>query len=150
MSEPNPGEPSAEDPRLLDALGQTALVIVGLLTSIAAEHDLSLTQARVLGILRDRRLRMTDLADYLGLERSTLSGLIDRAAGRGLVERSRSAEDGRSIEVALTDVGQQFASRAERDIAAALAPFTARLSPSERTSLTTLLERMLATGASDA
>ena len=33
---------------------------------LAADHDLSLTQLRVLGILRDRRLKMSELASYLG------------------------------------------------------------------------------------
>jgi hypothetical protein len=39
--------------------------------------------------LRDRRLKMTALADYLGLEKSTMTGLVDRAEKRGLLERAR-------------------------------------------------------------
>ncbi len=79
----------------MDALAQSGFAVMGVLTRIGAEHDLSLTQMRVLGILRDRRLRMAELAGFLGLERSTLSGLVDRAEARGLLERGRSAEDGR-------------------------------------------------------
>jgi len=37
------------------------------LNRIGTEHDLSLTQLRVLGILRDRRVKMSELAGYLGL-----------------------------------------------------------------------------------
>ncbi|MCU1407511.1 MAG: Transcriptional regulator, MarR family protein, partial [Glaciihabitans sp.] len=73
---------------LIDALAQSAFVTMGALTRIASENDLSLTQLRVLAILRDRRLRMTDLVGYLGLEKSTLTGLIDRAESRGLVSRA--------------------------------------------------------------
>lgn len=41
---------------------------MAVLTKVAADNELSLTQLRVLAILRDRRLRMTALAGYLGLE----------------------------------------------------------------------------------
>ncbi len=50
---------------LTDALAQSAFVVMGALTRIAAEHDLSLTQLRVFGILRDREPRMSELADFL-------------------------------------------------------------------------------------
>ena len=54
---------------LVDALVQAAFVTMAVLNKLSAENDLSLTQLRVLAILRDRRLRMTTLADYLGLEK---------------------------------------------------------------------------------
>ncbi len=37
---------------LIDALVQTSIVTMAVLSKIGAEHDLSLTQLRVLGILR--------------------------------------------------------------------------------------------------
>lgn len=134
--------PSLE-PQLLDALSQTTLTVAAILTSVGAEHDLSLTQVRMLGILLDRTARMAELADHLGLERSTLSGLVDRAEKRGLVVRTRSSEDRRALDVALTDEGRLLARRGEAEIGRALAPLTARLTADERASLTTLLERML-------
>ena len=66
-----------------------SFALMAVLTEVAAEHDLSLTQLRVLGILRDREPTMADLATFTGLERSTISGLIDRAAQRGLVDQDR-------------------------------------------------------------
>ena len=96
---------------MIDALVQASFVTMAVLTRIGAEHDLSLTQLRVLAILRDRRPRMSVLADHLGLEKSTMSGLVDRAASRGLLARHTAAEDGRAIHVSLTDdppVAQAF------------------------------------------
>jgi hypothetical protein len=87
---------------LVDTLVQSAFATMAVLTRIAAEHDLSLTQLRVLAILRDRRPRMTALADYLGLEKSTMSGLVDRAERRGLLERVPGAGDGRAVDVQLS------------------------------------------------
>ena len=51
---------------LVDALAQAAFVTMAVLTKVAADNELSLTQLRVLAILRDRRLRMAVLAGYLG------------------------------------------------------------------------------------
>ncbi len=86
-------------PCLPDALAQAAFTTMAILNKLAAEHDLSLTQLRVAGILRDRRLRMVELAGYLGLEKSTMTGLVDRAEKRGLMARAPNADDGRAIDV---------------------------------------------------
>src|SRR5262245_48811324 len=74
-------------------------------TKVAAENDLSLTQLRVLAILRDRRGTMTALAAHLGLDRSTVTGLVDRAQRRGLLARAPNADDGRATDVFLTRRG---------------------------------------------
>lgn len=52
---------------LADALVTTAFVTMAVINKIGAENDLSLSLIRVLGILWDRRPRMAELADYLGL-----------------------------------------------------------------------------------
>ena len=68
----------AVDDELMDGLVQVSFAVVATLTQLGAAYDLSLTQLRVLAILRDREPRMAELADHLGLDRSTVSGLIDR------------------------------------------------------------------------
>jgi DNA-binding MarR family transcriptional regulator len=128
---------------LVDALAQSAFATIAVITRVGAERDLSLTQMRVLGILRDRRLRMTDLARLLGLEKSTMSGLVDRAEKRGLLARAPSDEDGRSIEVFLTPAGAELAARGSARIRDELSPMTGRLTPDEQLQLGTLLERTL-------
>lgn len=127
-----------------DALVRSAFQVMGVLTRIGAEHDLSLTQLRVLGILRDRRVRVTDLAAYLGLDKSTLSGLVDRAQRRGLLERGRNRADGRVVEVFITPAGHDLDERLREEIRQALAPATGRLDPEQRDHLVRLLELVLA------
>lgn len=105
---------------------QTSFEVVAIVTRVGAEHELSLTQIRMLGILRDRDLRMAQLAEYLGLERSTVSGLVDRAEKRGLVERTPSAADGRSVELRLTAAGQELAHRGAAEIATRIAHIVER------------------------
>src|SRR5580704_9923120 len=94
---------------LVDALVQAAFATMAVLNKVAADNDLSLTQLRVLAILRDRRVAMTALADYLGLEKSTMSGLVERAEKRGLLERAPGASDRRVVEVFVTSRGAKLA-----------------------------------------
>ena len=128
---------------LVDALAQAAFTTMAVLTKAAADHDLSLTQLRVLAILRDRQLRMTALADYLGLEKSTMTGLVDRAEKRGLLQRAPNVSDGRAVDVFLSPEGAELAGRFSTHIARTLSPMTSKLAPPEQRLLQTLLERML-------
>jgi DNA-binding MarR family transcriptional regulator len=144
MREPKSPDPvAAVDEALVDALVQASFVVMATLNTIGAENDLSLTQLRVLGILRDRRPRMAELADHLGLKKSTMSGLIDRAERRGLVARAASADDQRATEVFLTSEGAKLVKRGRARLAAALAPLCRRLPLGDRRRLQALLERLL-------
>jgi DNA-binding MarR family transcriptional regulator len=137
--------PAASGESLVDALARAAFVTMAVLNRLGGENDLSLTQLRVFGILRDRRLRMAALARYLGLEKSTMTGLVDRAEKRGLMVRAPSEEDGRAIDVYLTTEGQIVAERLEAQFRAAMTPFTKRLNGVEQRRLRDQLERMLDT-----
>ena len=128
---------------LRDSLVQASFTVIAMLSRVAAEQDLSLTQLRMLGILRDREPAMAELATYLGLERSTVSGLIDRAVQRGLVQKTSDAADGRSVRVSLTATARRLEPRVIGEIGALLAPMTDRLTSAEQGRLTALLGKLL-------
>lgn len=128
------------DNALEDALVRTSFRVMAVLTRIGSEHNLSLTQLRLLGLLRDGRWRMTDLAAFLGLDKSTLSGLVERAERRGLVGRDKSPEDRRVVDVFIAPMGRELAERVLEEIRAALRPFTDRLRVDDRRLLTELLD----------
>jgi DNA-binding MarR family transcriptional regulator len=113
-----------------DAIVQLSFAVIGVLTELAAEHDLSLTQLRLLAILRDREPAMLDLARHLRLEKSSITGLVDRAVRRGLVERVAAPHDGRAIHVRLTPAGHELAAavelRAHESLSALLDPLGTR------------------------
>jgi DNA-binding MarR family transcriptional regulator len=136
-----PGSAAQRD--LIDALVTTSFATMAVLTRIAAEHDLSLTQIRVLAILRDRRVKMSELAGYLGLDKSTITGLVDRAEKRGLLQRAPNPVDGRAVDVLLTAEGRELAERGATQIARSLSPMTSALTRADAHRLTALLERML-------
>lgn len=132
------------DDALVDALVQSSFVVMGVLTRVAAEHDLSLTQLRMLGVLRDRRPRMAQLAQLLGLDKSTVSGLIERAERRGLVRRVPSAQDARAVEVEATEDGLALAAAGAGQVRAAVQPLLGAVDAAGRAALTRQLEGMLA------
>ncbi len=144
---PDATQPTSDTAALIDALAQAAFVTMGALTRIAADNDLSLTQLRALAILRDRRLRMTDLVEYLGLEKSTLTGLISRAEARGLVHRAPHPVDRRATEVFLSTHGHTLAAALEAELAASLAPVMEKLDPAEQHTLAHLLAKAVATAS---
>jgi DNA-binding MarR family transcriptional regulator len=129
-------------PDLLDGLVQTSFAVMAVLNLVGARYELSLTQMRLLGILRDRRPKMAELASYLGLERSTVSGLVDRAEQRGLVERRAATGDGRSVEVGCSAAGELLAQTVVAEVATLLAPMTDVLNAVDRRRLSELLVRV--------
>jgi len=145
MTFTDPAAPSADTAQqeLISALVRASFATTAVLSRVAAEHDLSLTQLRVLAILRDRRVRLSDLADYLGLDKSTISGLVDRAEKRGLLQRAPNPADGRATDVFLTAEGMQLADLGEGKIARSLSPMTGKLTRAETIRLTALLEHVL-------
>jgi DNA-binding MarR family transcriptional regulator len=142
-SEPDSHAVAGEQEDLVDALVQAAFVTMAVLSKVGAEHDLSLTQLRVLAILRDRRLRMAELADYLGLDKSTMTGLVNRAEKRGLLERAPNATDGRAIDVFISADGAELAAQLYDEVARSLLPMTSTLNRAERGRLQALLEQTL-------
>jgi len=128
---------------LRDNLVQASFAVIAALSRVASEHDLSLTQLRVLGILRDREPTMAELATYLGLERSTVSGLIDRAVQRGLVRKTSDTADGRSVRVSLTAQARRLETRVVADVTELIAPLTGRLNFTEQKRLSALLAKAL-------
>jgi DNA-binding MarR family transcriptional regulator len=133
---------------MTDALAQASFLIQGTLERRAAERGVSLIQTRLLGVLRDREPTINELAGLLGLDKSSVSGLVDRAQRRGIVARRPSRTDRRSVLVTLTDEGREMievvADEFERDLVELLGP----LAEGDRHTLAALLSRVLVSHAS--
>jgi len=108
-------------PGFVDGLVQLSFLVQSVLTKAAARHDLTLPQVRLLGILRDREPGMVQLARHLGLDKSSVTGLVDRAERRGLVQRDAAVDDGRGIRVSLTALGRQLTEQVSAEIAVQVA-----------------------------
>ncbi|WP_347110275.1 MarR family transcriptional regulator [Paenarthrobacter sp. S56] len=78
-------------------------------------EDLGLTypQYLVMLVLWEQEPRsVRELGSELGLDSGTLSPLLKRLEALGLVERRRSADDERRVDVVLTEAGAQLSGRA--------------------------------------
>ena len=91
-----PTRAASQELNPVDSMAQLSFLIHRMLERRAAEHDLSIIQTRLLGVLRDRRPTMNELGKLLDLDKSSVSGLVDRAERRGLVSRAASPADGRA------------------------------------------------------
>lgn len=130
-----------------DALAQLSFVVRGMVDQRAAEAGLSAVQGRLLGILRDRRLTMGELARFLDLDKSSVSGLVDRAEKRGLVERGPHAHDQRVTTVSITGLGRELIARAATRTEGDLCDLVACLGADRTEALTQLLTTVLTENA---
>jgi DNA-binding MarR family transcriptional regulator len=76
--------------------------------SSQAEMNLNQTQGRTLLFLYDNReTTMTTLHRVIGLEKGSLTSVIDHLIKKGLVERKRDDEDRRKVNISLTEMGRK-------------------------------------------
>ena len=141
---PLPGE---GDLGLVDALAQLTFAVQGALSRVAASRGLSIAAARLLGIVRDRQPTIGELATFLQLDKSSVTGLVDRAADRGLVARTASPLDRRSVRVTITAAGREVIDRGAADFAAEIAALVADLPAAQRSRLSVIASRVVAADA---
>ena len=92
----------------------------------------------------DRHLRIGEIADALGWEKSRVSHLVSRMEKRGLLERVVSAEDARAIQITVTSEGRRRQLGAMRGHAAEVhRVFLEHVRPDERPVVTEVLTRIL-------
>jgi DNA-binding MarR family transcriptional regulator len=148
-TQPRPHAGSTTELSTVDALAQTSFLVQSALERRADEHRFSLIQMRLLGVLRDRQPPINDLAKLLELDKSSVSGLVDRAERRGLVRREPSTVDRRSVLVTLTEDGRSLASAVSAQFETDIVAMLDVLTPSDRAKLTSLLSRVLVAQAAD-
>jgi DNA-binding MarR family transcriptional regulator len=145
----NPHHPPNKDPGLVDALTQLSFLIHTTLSEIANQHDLSVIQTRLLTALRDREPTMNALGRQLGLDKSSISGLVDRAERRGLVTRTVSPTDRRAFQVSMTDAGRALLHQVTTRFAERIETLTADLPTTDRTELSRLATHIVTTEATN-
>lgn len=85
-----------------------------------SQHDLDLnpTQRRTLLILLNRGVTtMTQLHDLIGLEKGSLTTVVDQLINKNLVARHRNAKDRRKVDISLTPTGVKRSAVLRKEIA---------------------------------
>ena len=96
------------DPLTLEVVDLIATIVVRYheeYDAVAAGHQLTGAQARVLGLLAREPLPMRRIAEQLKCEPSNVTGIVDRLEVRGLVQRRPDPADRRVKLAAATPAG---------------------------------------------
>ncbi|GAB3259337.1 MarR family winged helix-turn-helix transcriptional regulator [Kineosporia babensis] len=118
-----------------EALMRLSVLVQSTFGRVAAEHGLTAVQARMLCVLLPCPAGMAQLAGMLGVGKANLTGLVDRAAQRGLVERTLVPDDRRVIQVTLTRQGRDTATAFHQGVTHQLSGALEPLTPHARTCL---------------
>ena len=114
----------------------------GLFARLAGEAGLAPGQYGVLKLVELNPGRsQTEIASAAGLDRSSLTQLLDQLVARGLIER-RPGRDRRTVSLHLTPPGVEALARAEPKVEEHEAVMRAGLSDAEVTVLLDLLKRL--------
>lgn len=101
--------PEPLDKRIADGLSR--LVDAGRVAAWhdAASHNLSSTQAQVISELARRPLRLSDVAEILGVSTATTSDAVRVLVAKGIVDKGKDLSDGRAVRLDLTIEGRKLA-----------------------------------------
>jgi DNA-binding MarR family transcriptional regulator len=107
------------------------------------EHEMTLPRFDLLAnLMRDNGQTLASLSRSMLVTAGNLTGLVDRAARDGMVERRADPDDRRAWRVHITPKGQRAFRDVERRHAARVARLFSPLSQAELATLSALLDRL--------
>ena len=128
---------------LAAALIRLCFVVQRIFADAGRRYGLTPQHAQLLGVLARGPVGMAELGEVLNLEKSSLSGLIDRAEARALVARVRDETDRRTCHVSLTRSGTELAARFRDDVSTELNALAADLPEGTRQRLIAAISKIL-------
>ncbi|MFC8511286.1 MarR family winged helix-turn-helix transcriptional regulator [Streptomyces sp. NPDC057411] len=125
------------------ALVRSSFLVNAVYAESSREFGLTPQQGQLLCVLMPQPYGMGELGAVLGLAKSSLTGLVDRTAQRGLVRREPDPEDGRAVRIVLTEEGARIAEEFYAETCRRIDLLPAALDPAERGHLAELLGRVV-------
>jgi long-chain acyl-CoA synthetase len=107
--------------------GRTIARLARQVERATAVLDLTLSQYRVLGLLREGTEAASALAEKLAVSRPSITGVIDGLVARGLVERRPDGGDRRRIGLELTAEGRRVLAQTDAQVQRRLAEIAAHV-----------------------
>ena len=100
-------------PEVIDDLRRIFQAVAEYSRSAERETELTGPQLWALKILANQApLRVSDLARQMYLRPATVVGILDRLEAKGVVTRTRSQKDRRTVDVELTQTGEALVAKA--------------------------------------
>ncbi|MFE9746627.1 MarR family winged helix-turn-helix transcriptional regulator [Saccharothrix saharensis] len=128
---------------VVTALVRATFLVDAVYADSAREYGLTQQQGQLLCVLMPRPYGMSELGEVLGLAKSSLSGLVDRTAKRGLVRREADPSDNRAVRVELTEEGGRLADEFYAETCRRIERLPSGLADGEREALADLLSRVV-------
>jgi DNA-binding MarR family transcriptional regulator len=101
--------------RIIVGLSKIGLALKSRSWQDAGQQGLTPTQGQILALLRAKGIggmRLSELANELGVSAATSSDAVTTLVEKGLVQKCKAVDDGRAIAISLTPKGQQIAAQA--------------------------------------
>ncbi|WP_410630153.1 MarR family winged helix-turn-helix transcriptional regulator [Amycolatopsis sp. cmx-4-83] len=134
---------SGEDLGVVAGLVRASFLVNAVYAESAREYGLTVQQGQLLCVLMAQPYGMSELGATLHLEKSSLTGLVDRAVRRGLVRREPDPDDRRAVHVVLTGEGRELAEDFYAATCRRVAELAAGLGVPDRDRLAALLGRVV-------
>ena len=111
---------------------------------LVQDHEITGPQlACLLALAKGGPLTITQLARKLYLSPSTIVGIVDRLAGKGLAIRQRDSKDRRQVQVCVTEGGEALIANAPSPLQETLAESLKNLPEPEQVAITMALEKVV-------
>jgi DNA-binding MarR family transcriptional regulator len=137
------GKDTGERMGLAPALVRTAFLVDAVYAESGRDFGLTPQQGGLLCVLLNGPLGMGELGSTLGLAKSSLTGLVDRVAQRGLVRREPDPDDARAVRVALTEKGAELTEEFYVETCRRMEVLANGLDEADRDTLAALLARVV-------
>ncbi|WP_336207087.1 MarR family winged helix-turn-helix transcriptional regulator [Nonomuraea sp. LPB2021202275-12-8] len=137
------GKADGEQMGIATALVRSSFLVNAVYAEASRGFGLTPQQGQLLCVLMAQPYGMSELGAMLGLAKSSLTGMVDRTAQRGLVRREPDPEDGRAIRVALTAAGGELADEFFAETCRRIEALPARLGDDDRDRLAHLLSQVV-------
>ncbi|MEO6421598.1 MAG: MarR family winged helix-turn-helix transcriptional regulator [Candidatus Nitrotoga sp.] len=108
----------AKSERIISAITRIASVLRSGAWQFATTEGINPTQVDILEALRSRQegVRLTWIAQHLGVTAASASDSIASLTAKGLIEKGRDSEDGRAVALRLTKSGQDLTARISNSV----------------------------------
>lgn len=134
---------TGEEMSVVTALVRSSFLVNAVYAESSREYGLTPQQGQLMCVLMPRPYGMGELGGVLGLAKSSLTGLVDRSAERGLVRREPDPEDARAVRVALTAEGRTIVDAFYTETCRRVEKLSEGLGDADRRTLAALLGRVV-------
>jgi DNA-binding MarR family transcriptional regulator len=118
------------------ALVRLSYLVDSIYSDVCAGYGVSVPQAQLMCVVKDQSRGMGEISAMLRLDKSSVTGLVERVERRGYLLREMSPTDRRAITVRLTPTGKELTDAFYEEVSRRLTDLAAQLPAEDHDHLT--------------